>query len=119
MLRSLGSTPFMSRPPTRIVPALGSSSPTINESSVDFPQPEGPTRMKNSPSAIVRLTSRTAAPPEENAFDTRSRTISAISALHRAGGEPGDDPPLEEQHEQEDGQRDDDGGGGDRAGRLL
>ena len=40
-----------------------SSSPTIIRSSVDFPQPDGPTRIMNSPSAMSRLTSFTAGKP--------------------------------------------------------
>ena len=40
-----------------------SSRPTIMRSRVDFPHPDGPTRMTNSPSATSRLTSLTAANP--------------------------------------------------------
>ena len=40
-----------------------SSRPTIIRSSVDFPQPDGPTRMRNSPSATSMLTSLTAGKP--------------------------------------------------------
>jgi hypothetical protein len=44
-------------------PDVMSSSPTIILSSVDFPQPEGPTRIMNSPSATSMLTSLTAGKP--------------------------------------------------------
>ena len=47
-------------PPIIMSPEVISSRPTIIRSSVDFPQPEGPTRIMNSPSAISRLTSFTA-----------------------------------------------------------
>ena len=44
-------------------PEVMSSRPTIIRSSVDFPQPEGPTRIMNSPSATSMLTSFTAGKP--------------------------------------------------------
>ena len=47
----------------RASPAVTSSSPAIIRSTVDFPHPEGPTRMTSSPSAISRLTSSTAGGP--------------------------------------------------------
>ena len=40
------------RPPMRISPAVMSSSPAIMRSSVDLPQPDGPTRTTNSPSSM-------------------------------------------------------------------
>jgi hypothetical protein len=62
-LRSLAALPLTTSPPMRISPSLMSSRPTIIRSSVDFPQPDGPTRMTNSPSAISRSTLFTAAVP--------------------------------------------------------
>src|SRR5437868_4407252 len=52
-------TPTGTRPSTRApsnatVPDVGRASPAITSSSVDFPQPEGPTTAKNSPRASVR-----------------------------------------------------------------
>ena len=44
-------------------PEVMSSRPTIIRSSVDFPQPDGPTRIMNSPSATSMLTSLTAGKP--------------------------------------------------------
>ena len=44
-------------------PEVMSSSPTIIRSSVDFPQPDGPTRIMNSPSATSMLMSFTAGKP--------------------------------------------------------
>jgi len=49
-----------SAPPIRTVPAVTSSRPAIIRRSVDLPQPDGPTRTTNSPSAISMLTSSTA-----------------------------------------------------------
>ena len=44
-------------------PLVMSSSPTIIRSNVDFPQPDGPTRIMNSPSATSIVTSLTAGKP--------------------------------------------------------
>src|SRR5271155_291871 len=49
MSRSLGATEFTSVTSMRISPSLTVSSPAIIASSVDLPQPEGPTRAMNSP----------------------------------------------------------------------
>ncbi len=52
MLRSAGRTPIIERPLIAISPEVISSSPAIMLSSVDLPQPEGPTSTRNSPSSI-------------------------------------------------------------------
>src|SRR3954453_11456703 len=103
-------------------PLVMSSRPTIIRSSVDFPQPEGPTRIMNSPSAMSRLTSFTAGKPSPYCLTMLRISIEAISArplggwdqvlvvgwrvvgwgrersaLDRAVGEAGDNAPLEEQ----------------------
>ena len=49
MSRSLGGTSLTTRPPISIVPALWRSSPAMMLSSVDLPQPDGPTSTVNSP----------------------------------------------------------------------
>src|SRR5262249_50195082 len=72
-----------------MAPFVTSSRPAIILRSVDFPQPEGPTRTMNSPSAIVNGTSSTARTPPANSFVTWSRSIAAMRArsvagLHRA-----------------------------------
>ena len=55
MPRSAGSTSFTTLPPIDdLALGDGSSSPAIMLSSVDFPQPEGPTKTTNSPSATSR-----------------------------------------------------------------
>jgi hypothetical protein len=56
MLRSLGSTLLTTRPAMEISPSVICSSPAIMRSSVDLPQPEGPTMTMNSPSAICTFT---------------------------------------------------------------
>ena len=77
MSRWRGASSVTSRPPIEIVPALTSSSPAIIRSSVDFPQPDGPTSTMNSPSSIVSETSSIAMKPLgellRDAVERRSR----------------------------------------------
>src|SRR5918997_4511665 len=47
-------------PPTRTVPPVGCSNPAISRSSVLLPQPDAPTRTRNSPAGTVRSTGPTA-----------------------------------------------------------
>ena len=63
MSRSLGALSLTTWPSMISLPAVMSSSPATMFSVVDFPQPDGPTRMMNSPSAISRLKSSTASAP--------------------------------------------------------
>src|SRR5258706_25045 len=58
MSRDLAGRSVTSRPSIRIRPALAVSSPASKRSRVDFPQPDGPTRTRNSPSLMERLMSR-------------------------------------------------------------
>src|SRR6478672_818936 len=60
MSRSLGATSLTTRSPIRSVPSLISSRPAIIRRLVVLPQPEGPTRTMNSPSAMARFRSSTA-----------------------------------------------------------
>ena len=60
MSRSLGARSFTTRPPIETVPAVMVSSPAIIRSSVDLPQPDGPTSARNSPSDMAKDTSSTA-----------------------------------------------------------
>ena len=53
-LRLAGASPVTSRPSMLMVPPLVSSSPAISLSSVDLPQPDGPTKTTNSPSSMTR-----------------------------------------------------------------
>ena len=48
--RSDGASRVTSRVPIRMAPPEIPSSPAIARSSVDLPQPEGPTKTQNSPS---------------------------------------------------------------------
>src|SRR3954465_15455219 len=95
-------------------PLVMSSSPTIIRSKVDFPHPDGPTRIMNSPSATSRLTSFTAGKPSPYLLTMFFIVIAAIvsspvsvlprsrSALDGTVGETGDDAPLEEEDEHDD-----------------
>src|SRR5216684_1239506 len=60
MPRSRGVRSLTSRPPIRISPDVGSSSPAIIRRSVVLPEPEGPRRTRNSPSRLSRSTLTTA-----------------------------------------------------------
>src|SRR2546422_9475306 len=61
MPRALGGTsPSTRSPPMSISPDVGRSSPAIIRSSVVFPEPEEPSRTRNSPSRIERSTPSTA-----------------------------------------------------------
>ena len=54
MSRERGGSSFTTVPPIAISPPVISSRPAIMRSSVDLPQPEGPTNTTNSPDAISR-----------------------------------------------------------------
>ena len=56
MSRSLGGTAFTTLPPIAISPPVMFSRPASMRSRVDLPQPDGPTRTTNSPSAMSTLT---------------------------------------------------------------
>ena len=70
-------------------PEVMSSSPTIIRSRVDFPQPEGPTRIMNSPSAMSRLTSFTAGKPSPYRLTMFRMLISAMGCASRSEGAKG------------------------------
>src|SRR4051812_15595800 len=89
MSRSLGGTSLTIRPPISMVPPLARSSPAMMLSSVDLPQPDGPTSTANSPLSMSRSmpfnTSRLA-----NVFD-RPRMLNAAMmtpSLHGPRGQP-------------------------------
>src|SRR6478609_5286000 len=112
-LRSRGARSLTILSPISISPEVMSSRPTIIRSSVDFPQPDGPTRIMNSPSATSMLTSLTAGKPSPYCFTMFFISMEAIgSPLHRTGREPGDDLSLEQQDDDDDRDRDHHGGGG-------
>src|SRR5438128_8724397 len=92
----------------RISPSLICSSPASMRSSVDLPQPEGPTRTQNSPSAISTSTPRmTCVEPKflrtalmltaaifllshpRNGTNERSRSAASRAGHHHVVGPPG------------------------------
>src|SRR6202023_1450246 len=102
MSRSFGGTSLTIRSPISIVPALDRSSPATMLSSVDLPQPDGPTSTVNSPLSISRSipfsTSRLA-----NRFD-RPRMLNAAMmtpSLHGPCSEASQEIPSAEQIHQQ------------------
>ena len=63
MSRSFGDRSLTTRSPMRSSPLVISSSPATIRSAVDFPQPDGPTRMTNSSSATSNDRSKIACVP--------------------------------------------------------
>ena len=63
MSLSFGSTSFITFPSIFNSPLLISSNPAIIRSVVDFPHPDGPTKIINSLSSISKLKSFTASNP--------------------------------------------------------
>src|SRR3954468_14796098 len=121
MSRSFGARSLTTSPPIASSPSVMSSRPAIIRRAVDFPHPDGPTRIMNSPSLTSRSMCLTASKPSSYRFVTSRSSICAMpsSPLHGAGGEPRDDAPLEQQDHDHDGDGDDDRRGGDGARRLL
>ncbi len=74
-------------PPTAIVPAVGSDSPAISSSRVDFPQPEAPTRATVSPGSTVRVRPRSAS-SSPKVRPTPATSIEGVAAdrASEAGG---------------------------------
>src|SRR5450631_2734285 len=93
MSRAEARLKLTSSPPRKIWPEVGSSSPAIMRSVVVLPQPEGPSRQKNSPSRTVKVESFTAT-KSAKLLCRRSTRISAISVV--LARELGDD---REQHD--------------------
>ena len=66
------------RPSIAISPLVSSSSPATMRSAVVFPQPEGPTRIRNSPSFTVNVRRSTASVEYPNCLVTSSNETAAI-----------------------------------------
>src|SRR5216117_67866 len=88
MSRCLGGPRLTTLPPIATSPSLISSSPATMRSSVDLPQPDGPTSTQNSPSATVTSTACTT-----SVWPKRLRTcLSITSAMAFEQPELSDDP---------------------------
>src|SRR5438552_1841737 len=81
MSRSFDGTRLTTRSPIFTRPLVMSSSPARQRSAVVLPQPEGPTRTRNSPSSISRFKSFTAVTSGEYCFVTWSKVTVAIRVL--------------------------------------
>src|SRR5665213_2217409 len=108
--RLAGGAVATSIPSIRMAPPLTSSSPAISRSSVDLPQPEGPTNTTNSPSLTARsMPGMISASP--NFLRTLRRTISPIRRIsgwllrsfHGSEGEAAHELTLREPAEQQNG----------------
>src|SRR4029453_19266184 len=112
MSRSFGGTSFTTRSPIAIVPSLIRSRPATIRSAVDFPHPDGPTRIRNSPSATSRVRSSTATTGPGYTFVTPSNATRAIAlALQSLGGDAAHEVSLGEQEEHDHRQHRHDVGG--------
>src|SRR4029450_12777726 len=100
MSRSFGGTSFTTRSPIAIVPSLIRSRPATIRSAVDFPHPDGPTRIRNSPSAPSRVGPWTATTGPGCTFVPPSNATRAIAlALQSLGGDATHEVPLREQEQ--------------------
>src|SRR3954468_8216904 len=107
MPRLAGARSFTRSPPMKRPPAVMSSSPAMRRSSVDFPQPEGPTSTTNSPELISRsIPCSTGVAPKD--LRTPEIAIDAIpftpspSSFDGAGGQALHQMPLNEEEEDAD-----------------
>src|SRR5271154_3835918 len=93
----------------RMSPEVTSSRPAMSLNSVDLPQPDGPTKTTNSPSAISRLASRiTSTTPKvfESASIVRRAMAMGVQVSFDAGrGDAGGDVALQEDESQREWQR--------------
>src|SRR5260221_6580893 len=114
-----------SSPPSRMVPAVGSSSPAIMRSVVVLPQPEGPSRQRNSPSSTVKLAALTAWKSAKD-LSSDSTLICAIALLpdlrdngeHHGAEQRGHEGPGIQRQEKRLHQHDDAGGDDRRRDRF-
>src|SRR5581483_11759931 len=81
--RLFGGMPVTSEPCSQMVPVVGSSNPAIIRMVVVLPQPDGPSREKNSPSAMVRSSPATAVTTPPRAWNSLTTPVSSM-----AGSEP-------------------------------
>src|SRR6266540_6038321 len=97
MSRSFDSTSFTTLPSIAIVPPVISSSPASMRSSVDLPQPDGPTSTVNSPSAMSNEMPwiTFVVPKDFSTFLNETDAMVVSSGFHRAGGETADHVTLE------------------------
>src|ERR671933_1286010 len=79
MSRSIGCSRLTTSPSIAISPFETSSRPAVIRSTVVLPEPEGPTKTRNSPSPIVRSSLSTATVPPGKTFVTSLKASSATA----------------------------------------
>src|SRR3984957_3819469 len=88
MSRSFGATELTSVPSMRISPSLTLSRPAIIASSVDLPQPEGPTRAMNSPVHASRSMPFSTSTTPKRLYSPETVSVAiAVRSFDRALGE--------------------------------
>src|SRR5437879_2315405 len=111
MSRLPGGKSFTTRPPILMVPLVGKSSPATMRNVVVLPQPDGPSRLTNSPSAISRSRSRTAASAPNSLQSLLMETPAIGLAFDSAGGETAGHVALQEDEDDDQRQAHHDRGG--------
>src|SRR5271155_2437911 len=102
MSRSFGATEFTSVPSMRISPSLTVSSPAIMASSVDLPQPDGPTSATNSPVRASRsMPLRTSTGPNRLCSPEMVSVAIVARSFDRALGEAANEIFAAEEIDQE------------------
>src|SRR5438094_6148928 len=82
----------MSRPSSRTLPLVGLSKPAMTRRLVVVPQPDGPSRVRNSPGETSRSTASSPTTPPGKTLDTPSSRTSASGAIAHLGRLGGVDP---------------------------
>src|SRR5687767_6442726 len=107
MPRFDGASAFTIVPSKVISPEVMSSSPAIRRSSVDLPQPDGPTKTMNSPEKTSRSTPLITSTRPKDFLMFLSSICAMELALYAAGGEAGNDLALEDEDEDDERYGDD------------
>src|SRR5580658_111955 len=101
MSRSFGATELTILPSMRISPSLTLSSPAIIASSVDLPQPDGPTSAINSPVCASRsMPLRTSTEPKRLCSREMVSVAIVVRSFDRALGEAANEIPSAEEIDQ-------------------
>src|SRR5690349_2672681 len=104
MSRSPGANPLTTEPPILISPEVGLSSPASRRSAVLLPHPDGPTKIRNSPSPTVRFRPlRATTSPAYFRTTSRNSTSANVipSTLDSGTGDRLDEVPLRaDEHQQ-------------------
>src|SRR5688572_23142809 len=99
MSRDGAGTSLMRLPSSRRSPYVINSSPASILKVDDLPQPDGPSRQRNAPSATVRSRSMTARVPSGYVLFTLRNSTRGIASPDRAEGEPADEMALQNERE--------------------